>query len=54
MRPITNKVKERFGTLKNYAKLKKINYMSLRIFVMGNRKMPKIERILKKDGFLGK
>jgi len=54
MRPITNKIKEKFGTLKNYAKQRNINYGSLRIMVTGKQKMPNIENILKKDGFLSK
>lgn len=54
MRPITNKIKEKYGTLKNYAKKRNINYGSLRIAVSGTQKLSNIENILQKDGFLPK
>lgn len=54
MIPISNKIRDEFGTIKHYAKKRNLNYGSLRLVLSGNESVPYIEKILKKDGFLKK
>ncbi|MDM7321250.1 MAG: hypothetical protein P3W91_005910 [Fervidobacterium sp.] len=49
---LTKKIREEFGTLKHYAKLRGINYRQLRRHVTGERFYPHIHQQLIEDGFI--
>lgn len=51
---LTAKIKSRYGTLKHYAKLRNLNYKSLRSYVSGVTALKTIEKQLIKDGFIKK
>lgn len=53
MLPITKAIKNKFGTVKHYAKKRNLNYGSLRLMLSSREKVPYIEKVLTKDGFLG-
>lgn len=52
MTQIALQIREEFGTLKRYAKIRNINYGTLRLVISRQKKVPYTEKILKKDGFL--
>ncbi|MBT0824400.1 hypothetical protein KJQ78_03885 [Campylobacter lari] len=53
---LSTKIKERYGSIKHYSKLRNINYSTLRIYICKypSIKMPKLEKILINDKILSK
>ncbi|MDD4506224.1 MAG: hypothetical protein PHE60_07630 [Sulfurospirillaceae bacterium] len=49
---ITQKVKDEYGTLKHYAKIKELDYRLLRQVALGKKVSKKCVEALKKDGFI--
>lgn len=49
---LSAKIKNQFGSLKHYAKLRKLNYASLRAYIAGRTALKTIEKQLIKDGFI--
>lgn len=49
---LTIKIKDKYGSLKHYAKIRGINYQYLRNQLSANKLSTNIEKILKEDGFI--
>lgn len=49
---LTEKIKNKYGSLKFYAKKKKLSYGSLRVVVSGGGVSRPVIEQLKKDGFI--
>jgi len=49
---ITKKIKEKYGTVKHFCKLKGYNYGTFRTVLAGCAKSKRVENLLKEEGFL--